>query len=335
VQVLGQTLLERSVHAYAVEARGQPLQQTIAQRAHTRRLVGHVFFRDARSLAEARNARHVQRARPDAALVAAAFDHRAQRQFASHVERAAALRAVHLVRGHRQQIDAEIVDVDRHLPGGLRGVGVHERAGGMRERRQFANRLQRADFVVGHHHADEQRAFVDGRACGVEVDESLTGDREKRHVEAGAFEPAAGLEHRLVLDGRRHDAVTKLFPDPGKTFATPANGQVVRLGRATREDDLARRRADERRETPAAFLDGLLRLPAPLVRRTGRIAERLGEIRQHDLEHPGVDRGRRVIVEIDRQFHSGFPTGGGKRRRHPLSYVNAAGAAAVSRKRRM
>ena len=62
---------------------------------------GHLLAARSRSLAEADDARNVQRARTHAALVAAAVDLRRElhaRIPAAHVQRADALRPVHLVR---------------------------------------------------------------------------------------------------------------------------------------------------------------------------------------------------------------------------------------------
>ena len=77
--------------------------------------------------------------------------------------------------------------------------------------------------------------------------------------------------------------------------------QVVGLGRARGEHDLARVGADQPRDIGARLLDRRL---APPCRRRGsrwmRVAELLGEVRQHRVEHARVERRRRLVVEIDR-----------------------------------
>ena len=68
--------------------------------------------------AEPDNARHVQRARPEAALVSAAIDLRRQRDLRlapPHEERANTFRAIDLVRAERGQIDAVAFDIDEYL----------------------------------------------------------------------------------------------------------------------------------------------------------------------------------------------------------------------------
>ena len=57
-----------------------------------------------------------------------------------HVERAHALRPVHLVRRQRRQIDRRRLDVERHLAGRLHRVGVQQRAMRVRNLRQLGQR---------------------------------------------------------------------------------------------------------------------------------------------------------------------------------------------------
>ena len=83
-------------------------EQTVAQGREPRRLGRHLRLRDLGGLPEADDAGHVERAGSQPPLVTAAVDQRLELQLhvaAAHVERADALRPVHLVRGHRRQID--------------------------------------------------------------------------------------------------------------------------------------------------------------------------------------------------------------------------------------
>ena len=57
----------------------------------------------------------------------------------------------------------------------------------------------------------------------------------------------------------------------------------------------------------ARRLDRLLRLPAVGVAAARRVAEALGEPRQHRLEHPRIERRRRVVVHVDRTRHRPRP----------------------------
>ena len=75
--------------------------------------------------------------------------------------------------------------------------------------------------------------------------------------------------------------------------------QVVRLGGAAGEDDVLRLGADQAGDLLAAGVDGLLGLPAEAVGAARGVAEVLGEVRQHRLEHPRIDRRRGVVVHVD------------------------------------
>ncbi len=79
--------------------------------------------------------------------------------------------------------------------------------------------------------------------------------------------------------------------------------QVVRLGRAAGEDDFAGGCADERGDLASGAANGLVSLPPIRVLPARGIAELLGEVRQHRLEHARIDRCRGVVVEIDRLCH--------------------------------
>ena len=60
-----------------------------------------------------------------------------------------------LVRRERQQIDAEILHIDRDLADRLNRIGVKRDAMGVGDLCQFADRLQRTDDIVRHHHGDK------------------------------------------------------------------------------------------------------------------------------------------------------------------------------------
>ena len=77
--------------------------------------------------------------------------------------------------------------------------------------------------------------------------------------------------------------------------------QIVRFGGARRENHLAGIGADKRGDLASRLLDRLGSNPAVSMAHAVRIAELLGEIGQHRVEHAGVDPGRGLIVEIDRQ----------------------------------
>ena len=153
-------MLDGAVDEDLVESLVQAIVQAVAQCAQALRLVGHLGLRDLRGLAHADDAGDVERARPHAAFVAAAIDLRRQqhtRVAATHVERAYTLRAVHLVRGDRHDVDFQRVDVERNLARRLHRVGVEEDPLFLGDGADFGDRLDDADLVVRRHDRDEDR----------------------------------------------------------------------------------------------------------------------------------------------------------------------------------
>src|SRR5581483_202678 len=76
-------------------------------------------------------------------------------------------------------------------------------------------------------------------------------------------------------------------------------GEVVALGGAAGEDELAGAGPEELGDLAAGLLDRLRSALAEDVRSAGSIAVLLGEERQHRLEHARIDAGGRVVVQVD------------------------------------
>ena len=159
----------------------------------------------------------------------------------------------------------------------------------------LGERLQDADLVVGGHHRDEHGLVGDRLAQLVEADEAVAVDAEPRDAPALALEPLERIEHRLVLGCD----VTHVIAAVAAGVRRALDGEVVRLGRAAGEDDLARRRADERGDLGARALDRFLRLPAERVlaaRGLPNSSVKYGSIASRTRR---IDRRGGVVVEVD------------------------------------
>jgi hypothetical protein len=124
--------------------------------------------------------------------------------------------------------------------------------------------------------------------------EAIRLDRQVSYGEAFALEFLAAFEYAFVLRLQGYDVVAKL-PALGvgtREMRSALDREVVRFGGARGEDELARIGIDQRSDLAARPLDSLGGDAAIGVARTVRIAEILGEIRQHRLEHARVDPGR-------------------------------------------
>ena len=162
-------------------------------------------------------------------------------------------------------------------------------------RGDLGDRLDRADLVVGEHDRDEDRLVVEGRLELVGVDAAVAVDRQLDDLEPELLEVAQGVADRVVLDRRGHDPVAARLAGPGGALER----EVVRLGPAGREDDLAALRVEPRRDALVGVVERRPGRPPVAVRRA-RVAERLGQERQHRVEDLAPERRRRGVVEVDR-----------------------------------
>jgi len=127
---------------------------------------------------------------------------------ASDVHRANSLWRADLVAGDREQVDSELAHVDVDLPERLHGVGVHDPAASLDAFRDLGDRLDRADLVVHPHHCADCNRVVDRGVAGSEIDDATLRDREHPLGHPSVRRMMDRLEHRLVLDGRRHENAT-------------------------------------------------------------------------------------------------------------------------------
>jgi hypothetical protein len=112
-------------------------------------------------------------------------------------------------------------------------------------------------------------------------------------VHPWVLEEVARAGHRRVFDLGGDDAPAAGFCGRGR----PTDGYVAGLGSAGGEDDLVGFRADEPRDLSAGLVD---RLTGSLAERVvaGGVAVLLRQVRQHGVEHLGVDWSGGVVVEV-------------------------------------
>ncbi len=146
--------------------------------------------------------------------------------------------------------------------------------------------------------ADEDRLVGDRGAQIVEADQAVLLHRQIGDPVAVLLEALARVDHRLVLGDARDDVIALLAVHLGDAL----DREVVRLGRAAGEDDFLGVRADQIGHLLARLVDRLFGLPAERMVAARRVAEVLGEVRQHRLDHARIDRRRGVIVHVDRKL---------------------------------
>ena len=265
--------------------------------------------------AKGRNPRDILGAAPPVALLRAALLLGEDVGAAPEVERADALRALELVGAQGEHVDPERVDVDVEVRRRLDGIdGEQDAAVGVHPAADLGDRLDRADLVVREHDRDEDRLVGDGGIDMVGVDPAVAIDRQLDDLEPELLEVAQGVTDGVVLDRGRDNPVAAPLARPGSAFQPEVEG----FGAARGQDDLAALGA----EPPG---DGLVRLverrprPAPEAVTGRRVAEVVGQEREHRVEDLAPERGRRRVVEVDR-----MGADRGRRRRLPGRRPGAA-----------
>src|SRR5262249_35085341 len=151
------------------------------------------------------------------------------------VQRADALWPIHFVRREAQQVNTHRLDIKRQLAGGLYRVGVEQDAALLAPLADLSDGLERADLVVRRHDADEDRFFRKSVGNLLGGDPSVFVHWKERHLKAGPFEAFAWIEDRVMLGSDGDDVIA--VDAVHRRHAL--DGQIVALGRAAGEDDLA------------------------------------------------------------------------------------------------
>ena len=177
----------------------------------SRRLVRQARERDLERGRHARDARCVLHAGTPFSLAVVAARIRGELHAATDVQRTDAGWPAELVRRDAEEVDAERVHVDREPAGRLRGVGVEQHAGGVREPRGLPDLLHRAGLVARVLQArDRVPGTRTAAANAVEVDATVLIARHGHDLEAVRASTSADAEDRRVLDPARHDATSRV-----------------------------------------------------------------------------------------------------------------------------
>ena len=192
--------------------------------------------------------------------------------------------------GNREQVTADLVYVDRGLPGCLHSIGVEIDIGLGSDLANFLDRLHHSGFVVGGHDRDQLCIGPQGSLHVGGVDQATAIHRNRSDLNATLLQVLAGIHHRVMLDGRGDDVIAGLHEARDR--------EIVSLGAAAGEDDFRRAASQQLGNTLPRTLDGSARLLSMVVNGRG-IAEVLAEVRTHGVQHLGENRGRGVIVEIN------------------------------------
>lgn len=179
----------------------------------------------------------------------------------------------------------------------LRQIGLFQRlhAIGMdrdSKFQQIVDGLDRSQFVVDGHHADQVGFRTQRRADVGGVDHAAAGDSNDGDVR----KLLADVENRRMLDGGRNH-VARLQAE---------NRQVVRFGTAAGKHDLFGLCASSRGDGTARVLQQLLR-PLSFLVDTGSVPESFTPRGGHTPQNIGVNGRCRVVIEISATHNSSMP----------------------------
>ncbi len=128
-----------------------------------------------------------------------------------------------LVPGSGQQVDAQRLQVDRHVARRLGRIAQHRDARGARHARHFGDGLQSARDVRRMADGDQARRRFEGGADVVRVDDALRVATDARHTNAEVLgQVFKGAQNGVVLDDGRDDMILRAHE--------AVNRQVERVG---------------------------------------------------------------------------------------------------------
>ena len=200
------------------------------------------------------------------------------------------------MRGDGQQIRSEGLHVDLDVWGGLDCIDMEQHALVRADPpAQLGHGLDGANLVVGQHDTHQDRLVGDCCVDVVGVHPAVAVNRQLDDLEPELLQVAQRVADGVMLDARGDDPVAARLARPGGTL----EGQVVGLRPARGENDLARLGVHQPGHSLVRVIQRSSRLPAERMGRT-RVAEAIGQEREHRVEDIAPQRGRRSVVEIDR-----------------------------------
>ena len=229
----------------------------------------------------------------------AAEKERLQQRSPPDIQRADALRAMHLVARQGQQGAADFPDVQRHLAGGLHRIGVERNAGLLRNLRDLGDRLQDARLIVREHDGDEPR--LRRNSCANVFRQNATGRvrLQPGNARTALFQAQRGIHDGVVLDGAGDDVDLSHWHAVGNMAAKDSeDGEIIALRSSTGEDDLGRPAIQEAGNGFTGAFDrgaGLL----PVAMHAAGVAELLFHGGAHGFPHLRQQRRGGVGVHVN------------------------------------
>jgi hypothetical protein len=210
--------------------------------------------------AHARDGRQILGSRPLTRLLSSTQDLRHDPNRRTDPEGPRPGRAIHIIGGDGQKVNATLVDEERNPTDGANGIDVQGHPAPATYPPDLADRLDRADFSIGRHDRDESRVRSDRPGDGRGINPPFGVHPEVRNRVPTLLQISTGVQHGEVLDGGGHDVTSWCV------LRRASDGEVVGLSGARGEDDASGGGADEPCDLRAGSLDRRARLDPEGVR---------------------------------------------------------------------
>ena len=194
--------------------------------------------------------------------------------------------------GDRERGEAGHFHRERKFAERLDRIGVEKDAVRGADFGEALDRLDRAGFVIGVHHRNQNGVRAEHGSEVLGIDDSGRIDGEDRNLKALVFrQMLGGVEHGMMLD-RGND---EMFSFSRLGAGEAHHGEVAGFGATAGENDLMWPRTEDRGKTVAGVIHRRTGTTTSRVDRRG-IAEFPFEERQHRLARFWRERGSGVVV---------------------------------------
>src|SRR5579884_57009 len=156
------------------------------------------------------------------------------------------------------------------------------------------HRLNGANLVIGIHDGDEDGLIGDGPLYIFGIDAPIAINGQIGGLEAETLQVLAGVEYRVMLNGRGNDMIALLL----RRLRHTLDRQVVALRAATREGNLRWTAIEYFGHLLARGINRLHGMPPQRIDTAG-IAIFCCQVRQHRLQYARIKRGSGRMVKVD------------------------------------
>ena len=158
--------------------------------------------------------------------------------------------------------------------------------------------MDHANFVVDEHDADQDGVFANRGFENVHVDQAVGLHVKVGHLKALTLEFTHGVQHRFVFGFDGDEVLASGLVEMRRAF----DGEVVGLGRARSPDNFTRISADQGGYISTGFFYRFFCFPTPGMATRRGITKVLAQPRNHGVDHAGVDRVGRRVIEVNREM---------------------------------